>query len=84
MARELMRILTSDGIFDVEVRDPVERSLLGGYWNQVRLFLEGQQHDLEQFEGARVAGRQLAADSRWIQLLGELGILEFEEIYSYR
>jgi hypothetical protein len=84
MPRELMRILTSDGIFDVEVVDTAERSMLGSYWNQVRLFLEGQPHELGQFRGVRIAGRQLATDPRWIQLLGESGILEFEEIYSIR
>ena len=58
MARELMRILTSDGVFDVEVPDPVERSILGSYWNHVRLFLEGEPSNLDQFRAVRIAGRR--------------------------
>jgi len=84
MARELMRILTSDGVFDVEVPDPVERSMLGSYWNHVRLFLEGDASDLEQFRDVRIAGRRLLTAPVAIVLLGHAGILEFDELYTLR
>jgi len=84
MARLLMRILTRDGVLDVEFPDADERSLLGRYWNEVRLFLEGRPSDLEQFEGARVAGHRLETDPDWIEAWGESGVLDFDEIYAIR
>lgn len=36
-----MRVLTREGVLDVEVTDEFERSALGGYWNDVRVYLDG-------------------------------------------
>jgi len=84
MAAPVMRILTRDGVFDVEVTEPDERSMLGSYWNHVRLFLEDRPADLEQFDGEEIAGRRLETDPRWIEALAEWGVLDFDEIYSIR
>ncbi len=81
----LMRLLSqTDGIVDLDVPDPYERSVLGGYWNDVRLYLEGQPYDLRQYAGLTVAGHSLEIDLDAIEYLANSGELEFEDIYSVR
>jgi hypothetical protein len=84
MARELMRVLTVLGVQDLEVTDPAERSLLGSYWNEVRLFLENRPSDLDRFSGVRIAGWGLVTNPAAIEALGWLGVLDFDEIYTMR
>lgn len=84
MAGEVMRILTREGISDVEVVDPLERSALGSYWNDVRLYLEGKPHDLGQYQGVVAGGYVLETDVEWIEYWADSGELEFEDIYSVR
>jgi hypothetical protein len=84
MSGELMRVLTREGIVDIEVGDELERSALGSYWNDVRLYLEGRPYDLRQYAGVVVAGHVLETDVEWIEYWADSGELEFEEIYSVR
>ena len=84
MSGEVMRVLTREGILDVEVADELERSALGSYWNDVRLYLEGQAYDLRQYTGVVVGGYVLETDVEWIEYWADSGELEFEDIYSIR
>jgi len=84
MASERMRVLTVLGPQDLEVPDPRERSLLGSYWNEVRLFLEGKPSDLNRFSGVKIAGWGLVTNPAAIEALGWMGVLDFDEIYSIR
>jgi hypothetical protein len=84
MAVELMRVLTRDGVVDLEVHDRYERSVLGSYWNDVRLFLENEPHNLDQYRGMTIAGQSLETDPGWLEYWADRDELEFEEIYSIR
>src|SRR4051794_23460323 len=86
-AGELMRILTREGVLDIEVTDPYERSIVGSYWNYVRLFLEGKESELPWWwreEEVRVAGHLLEVEPDWIEHWAHAGDLEFEDIYAIR
>ena len=83
-AGEVMRVLTREGVIDVEVPDPDERSVLGSYWNDVRFYLEGKPYDLRQYTGVTVSGLVLETDPDWIEYWADSGELEFEEIYGIR
>ena len=84
MAGELMRVLTRDGVVDLEVNDEYERSVLGSYWNDVQLFLENQPYNLDQYRGMTIAGQPLETDLDWLEYWADRDELEFEEIYSTR
>ena len=73
MARLLMRVLTRDGVLDVEVSHPYERSVVGSYWNDVRFFLEAEPYNLTQYRGFTVAGHALETDPDWLEYWAEQG-----------
>ena len=83
MAR--MRILTPDGVKEIEVSDPKDASTLGSYWNAVRRLLNtGDVQALLDFEGASVAGQPLEVDPDVIEELGFRDELDFDDIYESR
>lgn len=78
-----MRMLTSDGIEDVDVSDFDEASTLGSYWNAVQQFLgTGDVDPLLDFEGIAISGRPLLVDPDAIETLARRGELDFEDIYE--
>jgi len=78
-----MRVLTIGGVEFVDVRDPVERSTVGGYWNAVRHYLStGDDSRLWGFEGESIGGRRLETDLDAIEEWARRGELDFEEIYE--
>jgi hypothetical protein len=82
-SRWRMRILTPDGIEFVEVSDPVERSLVGQFWNGVRKYLRtGDDSGLWGLDGETVAGRPLDTSLDAIDYWGHRGELDFEDIYE--
>src|SRR3954462_12121041 len=80
---ERMRILTPDGLAEVEVGDPDERSRVGDYWNAVQYRLDtGSDSELRRFDGVTVAGRPLETDGRTIDRWARQGEIDFEDIYG--
>jgi len=83
MPEDEMRVLTTDGVEYLEVRDPVERSVVGQHWNAVRTYLNtGDDSRLWQLEGETVAGKQLETDPDAIEEQARRGELDFEDIYE--
>jgi hypothetical protein len=81
---ELMRVLTrEEGVVTVEVTAPVERSMVGSYWNAVRDFLEtGEVERLGQFDGVRIGRGHWLTDPDELEAWAAQGELEFEDIYD--
>lgn len=81
MAR--MRILTEDGVEDVELDTFQARSTVGSYWNAVQRFLAtGETNDLEQYSRTRIRGRVLLTDPDELERLAQIGELDVEDIYT--
>jgi hypothetical protein len=78
-----MRILTSAGIEDVELRTDEARSVVGSYWNAVRRYLwTGETEDLDRFARTLIRDRRLLTDPDRIDRLARIGELDFEDIYE--
>jgi hypothetical protein len=79
---DVMRVLTRDGIEDLHVSDPSERSIIGSHWNAIQHFLNtGEDDRLLDLEGERVLGRPLEIDPDRIEYWARYGELDFEDIY---
>ena len=78
-----MRILTSSGIEDVELRTGEAKSTVGSYWNAVRHYLwSGETDELQRFSRTKIRGRRLLTDPDRIDQLARIGDLDFEDIYE--
>ena len=78
-----MRVVSTEGVVDVDVRGSRQARRLAQHMNAVKQFLAtGDAEALERFEGVRVAGVQLETDPERIEELGRLHELSFEDIYS--
>jgi hypothetical protein len=79
---------TIEGLIEIVVSDPRVASVIGRYWNAVRLFLEtGDDSTIRRFRGKYVtdaAGQATAllTDLDELERLGSLGVLSFESIYA--
>jgi hypothetical protein len=81
----LIRALTTEGLQDLEVADPDERSLAGSHWNEVKRYLgTGETGRLDEFEGRTVAGFELETDPDVIDEREADGELDIERIYAHR
>lgn len=78
-----MRILTSSGIEDVELKTSKARSVVGSYWNAVQDYLStGRTDELKRFSRMRIRGRRLLTDPDEIERLARIGDLDIEDIYE--
>lgn len=84
MARPFaMRILSKQGIAEVEVSDFWDRSDIGLHWNAVqRLLNTGRDDELKPFAGRAIAGHELETDPKRITRWAKQGELDFEDIYG--
>lgn len=79
----LMRILTSDGVEDIEVHTEQGRSLVGGYWSAVQRFLAtGETSALEAYSVTLVSDRLLLTDPDRIERFAQVGELDIDDIYE--
>lgn len=82
LARQ-MRLISTEGVIDVEVRSSRQASLIGRHMNAVKtLLVTGDDEPLRAFEGEKVAGHQLETDPEVIEELARVHELSFEDIYS--
>ena len=81
MAR--MRILTSRGVEDVELKTARARSAVGSYWNAVQIFLStGETEPLDSWNGILIRGRRLLTDPDEIERQARIGDLDIDDIYE--
>jgi hypothetical protein len=81
MAR--MRILTRDGVEDVELKSARARSVVGAHWNAIQIFLStGDTEPLEGWGGIRIRGRRLLTDPDEIERQARIGELDIDDIYE--
>ena len=80
----MMRVLTIDGLVEVDLPDEEDRSIVGGFWNAVGVYLRtGRTTALDDFESVEIAGGLLletdpdALDEFWFG-----GELDFLEVYT--
>jgi hypothetical protein len=79
-----MRVLTTEGVMDLDLGDPDERSRAGSHWNAVtRCLGTGEPHSLVDFRGRMVAGFELETDPNVIEIREAEGDLEID-IYPGR
>jgi len=78
-----MRILTADGIEDLELNTSEARSAVGSHWNAIQRFLAtGDSDALERFALTSVRRRRLLTDPDEIERLARIGELDVEDIYE--
>jgi len=78
-----MRILTGDGVEDVELHTFRARSIVGSHWNAVQRFLAtGETDDLEAFRGILIRNRGLLTDPDEIERQARIGELDVDDIYE--
>jgi hypothetical protein len=67
----------------VDVVDPHEASVLGSYWNAVRIYLNtGQTYALDRLAHETVGGYRLELGLRSIEEYGRRGEFDFDSIYA--
>jgi hypothetical protein len=67
----------------VDVQDPHEASVLGSYWNAVRIYLNtGEPYALDRLAYETVAGFRLEIGLRAIEEYGRRGEFDFDSIYA--
>ena len=85
MTSDLMRVVTIDGVRDLAVTDPDERSVAGSHWNAVTHYLEtGEFNQLTPFRGVKVAGNELETDPDVLDVREDEGSLDIDHIYPGR
>lgn len=83
----LVRLVTIDGVIDVEVPDEDERQLASSHFRAVGAYLAGESDDDEQlsrFLGVTVAGYELETDPDKLDALDDSGELDMSELYPSR
>lgn len=85
MSNDVMRVLTIQGVRDIDVADRDERSRAGTHWNTVNRYLgTGETDRLDDFAGQTVAGFELETDPDVIDERESDGELDIERIYTHR
>jgi hypothetical protein len=78
-----MRILTAEGVEDLELETFRARSIVGQHWNAIQHFLAtGETDSLDLFQDLRIRGRRLLIDPDEIEQLARIGELDVDEIYE--
>jgi hypothetical protein len=78
-----MRVVSTEGMVDVEVRGSRQARRIAQHMNAVKQFLAtGNDEALRRFEGVKVAGVQLETDPERIEEMGRVHELSFEDIYN--
>lgn len=80
----MMRVLTVDGLVEVHLKEEEDRSIVGGYWNAVSVYVRtGRTSVLDEYESVEIAGGLVletdpdALDEFWFS-----GELDFMEVYT--
>lgn len=83
MSEIRMRVLSTDGVIEVDLADPDHRSNVGGHWGAVGYYTEnGLTYRLEEYEGVEVGeGIRLETDPDAIDRWWFAGELDFLEVY---
>ena len=78
-----MRIVTAEGVIDVDVRGSRQATRVGQYMNAVKTFLDtGDDEALSRFQGVKIAGHLLATDPGEVEEVARVHELRFEDIYG--
>lgn len=78
-----MKVLTTDGVIDLEVRSSKQASAIGGHSAAVKDYLAtGSEDGLRKFRGKTVGGHILLTDPEQLIDLASVGELEYEDIYE--
>lgn len=78
-----MRVVSTEGMVDVEVRGSRQSRRIAQHMNAVKQFLAtGDDEALRRFAGVKVAGVQLETDPERIEEMGRVHELSFEDIYN--
>ncbi len=79
----VMRLLTTEGVVEVEVAAEDRRSEIGSHWNAVQHVLDTGKDDLvKEFEKVKIEGYVLETDPDAITRWAKQGDLDFEDIYD--
>jgi hypothetical protein len=80
-----MRVLTTDGVQEVDVRSSRQASRVGAHWNAVDAYLRtGNARALQKFASVRIGGMALATDPEQIETYARRGELAIDDIYPQR
>jgi hypothetical protein len=78
-----MRVVSSDGVVEVEVRGSRQATRIAQHMNAVKVFLDtGDDEALRRLRGVKVAGHVLETDPDKIEELARVHELSFEDIYG--
>jgi hypothetical protein len=78
-----MRVVSSDGMREVEVRGSRQATRIAQHMNAIKVFLDtGDDEALRRFSGVKVAGLLLETDPDRIEELARVHELSFEDIYG--
>jgi hypothetical protein len=79
---QLMSVLSTEGVVDVDTRGSRVRSLIGRHWNAIRLYgAIGDVAVLAPFKGKRVGGVELESDPDRVEEYLRQGELDVDDIY---
>ena len=85
---DVVRLVTTDGVRDIEVTDSDARSLAGKHLSAVGFYLANGTDEsvdrLTAFQGARIADLELETDPDVIDALDDSGELDVGELYPSR
>ncbi|QEC48539.1 hypothetical protein FSW04_13835 [Baekduia soli] len=77
----LVRVVTTEGVMDLELPDAEQRSVAGSHWNAVTAYLRGDTNALAPYARQQVAGFELETDPDLIDIREAEGELDVETIY---
>jgi len=78
-----MRVVSTDGVVEVEVRGSRQATRIAQHMNAVKVFLDtGDDEALRRLRGVKVAGHLLETDPDKIEELARVHELSFEDIYG--
>lgn len=84
----VVRLVTVDGVIDLQVPDENERQLASDHFLAVRAYLANDNDNtveqLDRFRDAQIAGYQLEVDPDAIDALDDSGELDLTELYPNR
>jgi hypothetical protein len=80
-----IRVLTTDGVREVDIRSSRQASRVGAHWNAVDAYLRpGNTRALRKFTNIRLGGTALATDPEQIEAYARRGELAIDDIYPQR
>ena len=85
---KLTRVFTTDGLFDLSIKNEKVASVIGQYWNAIKDYLNtGETLNIQLFEGYRfrVGTKYFILNTRLdeIEDLYDIGELSFDDIYEF-